>query len=106
MNRQQQIDHFVASAHALAFQRLREQPGLVDKARAQLQRWRAAAGETRSDGLWDKWERLLDRPVADMERELGGNTDRAVELRSVSPLSVLITQAERAQFISQARQAT
>jgi hypothetical protein len=105
MNRQQQIDHFVTAAHGLALQRLRERPACVEQARAQLQRWRGAAGATRSDGLWDEWERLLNRPVADIERALGGNTDHAVELRSVSPLSVLITQAERAQFIAQARQA-
>lgn len=40
MNRQLQIDHFVAQAHQLAVQRLREHPQRMGEAKAQLARWR------------------------------------------------------------------
>lgn len=104
MNRQQQIDHFVASAHRLAMQRLREQPARVDEVRAQLARWRKQAGTTRSDIYWNEWEVLLDRPIDALAEAICADSDHATVLRSVSPVSVLITQAERAQLLREARQ--
>lgn len=104
MNRQQQIDHFVLQAHHLAVQRLREQPGRVAQVQAQLARWRKQSGATRSDTYWDTWEGLLGKPIDTLAKEVCADTDRATALRSVSPMSVLITQAERAQLLGQARQ--
>jgi hypothetical protein len=103
MNRQQQLDHFVAQAHLLAVQRLREQPARVSEVRAQLQHWRKQAGVTRSDAYWDEWQSLLSKPVEALAKEVCAETDHATLLRSVSPMSVLITQAERAQLLGQAR---
>ena len=105
MNRQQQIDSFVAQAHRLAMQRLREHPERVREVQAQLTHWRHSAGQTRSDVYWDEWERLLDGPVEALAAAISEDTDHATVLRSVSPMSVLITQAERAQLLRQARQA-
>jgi hypothetical protein len=103
MNRQLQIDHFVAQAHHLAVQRLREQPARMDEVLAQLLRCRKQAGATRSDAYWDEWESLLRRPVDALAEVICADTDHATVLRSVSPMSVLITQAERARMLSQAR---
>ncbi len=103
MNRQQQIDYFVAQAHHLALQRLREQPQRVGEVLAQLSQWRKQAGATRSDVYWDEWQGLLTQPIDALECAVCSNTDHASVLRSVSPMSVLITQAERAQLLSQAR---
>jgi hypothetical protein len=103
MNRQLQIDHFVAQAHILAVQRLREQPERVTEVRAQLTHWRKQAGVTRSDAYWNEWESLLGKPVDALAKEICADTDHATLLRSVSPMSVLITQAERAQLLGQAR---
>jgi hypothetical protein len=103
MNRQLQIDYFAAQAHILAVQRLREQPGRVSEVRAQLLNWRKQAGETRSDAYWNEWESLLTKPVDALAKEICADTDHATVLRSVSPMSVLITQAERAQLLNQAR---
>jgi hypothetical protein len=103
MNRQLQLDHFVAQAHNLAVQRLREQPERICEVRAQLVHWRKQAGATRSDTYWDEWEGLLSKPVEDLAKQVCADTDHATVLRSVSPMSVLITQAERAQLLTQAR---
>lgn len=105
MNRQQQIDSFVAQAHQLAMQRLREHPERVREVRAQLTRWRDVAGQTRSDAYWDEWERLLGGSAEALATAICADTDHATVLRSVSPMSVLITQAERAHLLRQARQA-
>jgi hypothetical protein len=104
MNRQQQIDHFVANAHLLAIQRLREQPARVDEVRAQLARWRKQSGSTRSDVYWNEWETLLDSSIDVLADAVCGGSDHATVLRSVSPISVLVTQAERAQLLREARQ--
>jgi hypothetical protein len=104
MNRQLQIDHFVAQAHYLAVQHLREQPARVKEVREQLTRWRKQAGATRSDAYWDEWESLLGKPIDALAKEVCADTEHATALRSVSPMSALITQVERAKLLSQARQ--
>lgn len=103
MNRQQQIDSFLAQAHRLALERLRAQPHRVMEVQAQLARWRGLSGPTRSDVYLDEWERLLKLPVEKLEAAVCADTDHATVLRSVSPVSVLITQAERAHLLAQAR---
>ncbi len=103
MNRQLQIDQFVAQAHHLAVQRLREQPAHVREVLAQLSRWRRQAGVTRSDVYGDEWEGLLGKPVGVLAKKVCANSDHATVLRNVSPMLVLITQAERAQLLGQAR---
>lgn len=103
MNRQQQLDAFLLEAHKLALSRLRERPELLGDVAGQLARWRAAAGSTRSDGYWDEWGELLDAGVDAIERSACGADEHAAVLRSVSPMSVLISQRERAQLLRDAR---
>ena len=103
MNRQQQIDVFVAQAHVLATERLRQSPTRLTEVRAQLARWRAIAGPNRSDVYWDEWQNLLDGPLDQLAMSVCADTDHASVLRSVSPMSVLITQAERSALLKQAR---
>ncbi len=104
MNRQQQIDHFVAKAHLLAIQRLREHPARVTEVRAQLARWRKQEGPTRSDVYWNEWETLLGSSIDELAEAVCGSSDHATVLRSVSPISVLVTQQERARLLREARQ--
>ena len=103
MNRQLQINHFVAQAHQLAVQRLRECPEKMIEPKAQLARWRALSGSTRSDIYWDEWDGLLAGSVDELAIAVCADTDHATLLRSVSPMSVLITQAERAQLLDLSR---
>ena len=103
MNRQQQIDSFLLAAHRLAVSRLREEPQRIEPVRAQLARWRAQSGATRSDPYWDEWQRLLAVDIREMERVVCADDERGAALRSVSPLSTLITQSERAQLLREAR---
>jgi hypothetical protein len=103
MNRQLQINHFVAQAHQLALQRLRENPARMAEPKEQLARWRALSGSTRSEIYWNEWDDLLVGTVDELATAVCADTDHATVLRSVSPMSVLITQAERAQLIAQSR---
>jgi len=106
MNRQQQIDEFLLSAHKLALSRLREQPERLRDVAALLARWRQQAGETRSDSYWDEWNRLISQGVDAIEREVCSISDHAAALRNVSPMSVLISQHERSELLRQARQSS
>ena len=106
MNRQLQINHFVAQAHQLAVQYLREKPERLGEAKAQLARWRELSGSTRSDLYWDEWDKLLAGSVDALAIAVCAKTEHASVLRSVSPMSVLITQAERMQLLDQSRRST
>ena len=105
MNRQQQIDAFLLAAHRLMLARLREAPERIAQVRAQLARWRQASGPTRSDVYWDEWDRLLQAGPDALEHALCDGGEHAALLRSVSPMSPLLTQRERAALLREARAA-
>lgn len=103
MNRQQQIDRFLLQAHKLALARLRADPHRMQEVAARLARWRLQAGATRSDACWDQWERLIAQGVDAMERSVCAEDEHGCVLRSVSPLSGLVSQQERSALLRQAR---
>ncbi|MES2937767.1 MAG: hypothetical protein V4864_08785 [Pseudomonadota bacterium] len=103
MNRQQQIDDFLLEMHRLAVTRLRADPARLADVAALLQRWRTLNGETRSDAYRDEWGQLIALGVEAIEREACANTDHAAALRSVSPLSVLVSQRERGEMLRASR---
>ncbi len=103
MNRQAQIDRFLLLAHEAVSARMLEQPAIVIKLRTHLARSRAASRSNRSDSLWDEWEQWLAMPVTQLAQLMCERSDRADELRSVSPISIVINQIERAAWLKQAR---
>lgn len=103
MNRQQQIEAFLLEAHRLAVARLKAEPERLRDVATQLARWRARAGSTASDVYWDEWERLIESGVSAIEEGACGDGEHAATLRSMSPMSVLITQSERSVMLRQAR---
>ena len=104
-NRQRQIEIFLLAAHRLALSRLRAEPARIASVREVLARWRAHSGSTRSDPYWDEWDRLLQGDIATLESRVCGDDERAIVLRSVSPISVLLTQQERSELLRTARRA-
>lgn len=105
MNRQQQIEHFLLVAHRMAVARLRAEPSRVDAAKDQLARWRRDAGLARSEPTLREWDRLLTSSLEELERVVCSNDEHGPLLRSVSPLSTLLTQKERAELLRQSRTA-
>jgi hypothetical protein len=103
MDRQRRIEVFLKAAHRLAVSRLRAEPARVGEVKAQLRRWREQSGQTRSDLYWDEWERLLALPIDDFETAICADDEHATVLRSVSPISVLITEPERRELLREAR---
>ncbi len=105
MNRQQQIDSFLFAAHELAGERLQQEPTRVVQAANLLSNWRAKSGKTATDPLWDEWQVLLAKPTEQLIAAMTMRSDHADHLRSVSPMSALITQAERTVLLQRSRQA-
>ena len=105
MDRQRRIEVFLQAAHRLALTRLRAQPERIGVVRALLRRWREQSGPTRSDVYWDEWERLLGLPIDEFESLICADDEHATVLRSVSPIGVLISQAERRDLLREARRA-
>jgi hypothetical protein len=105
MNRQQQIDRFLLAAHRLAVERLRAEPARIEPVRAQLARWRLQSGATRSDGYWDEWQHLLGADLEQLASVVCADDEHGAVLRSVSPMSTLISQKERAELLREARAA-
>jgi hypothetical protein len=103
MDRQRRIERFLQAAHRLAVARLRSEPARVGELRALLQRWREQHDANRFDRYLQEWDRLLDLPIDEFERAICADDEHAVALRSVSPISVLISQAERSELLRQAR---
>lgn len=103
MNRQQQIDKFLLAARRLALSRLRAEPTRIEPVRAQLARWRVQSCPSRSDTYGDEWQRLLVADLAETERVVCADNEHGAVLRSVSPMSTLVTQGERAVLLREAR---
>ena len=103
MDRQRRIEIFLQAAHRLAVSRLRADPGRMSEVRALQQRWHRQEGSTRSDLYSDEREKLLSLPLDEFERVVCADDEHATVLRRVSPIGVLISEQERRQLLSEAR---
>ena len=104
MNRQQQLEQFSLALHRQAIAALRREPALRARACETLKRWRARAGESRSDPLWMEWERLLDAELPELEVAVLAESEHAALMRSVSPLGSLVDQHDRLVLLQRARE--
>lgn len=77
--------------HAALARRLRRP--MVQEAKHTLLRWRE---QGRIDDRYaDEWERLLDRPISDIRRELVREDQAADDLRQNSPFAGMLSEPER-----------
>jgi hypothetical protein len=80
--------------HRLAFEKLRADPeGGRAKARALLDRWLAMPNLGASHPIFREWQRLLERPVEEIETRILNDCEQ--QLSQCSPLGSLITPQER-----------
>jgi hypothetical protein len=96
-------DHRLIDERSLAFDRLiveklRRDPTLVDKARANLSRW-LQTYDQRSVPTLLEWQRLLDGPFVELLAILESTGERAARLRQSSPFCGILTPAERLAII-------
>jgi hypothetical protein len=66
---------------------------MVEEARHTLLRWRE---QGRIDPRYaEKWEQLLDRPIADIRRALVSEDQDSDDLRQSSPFAGMLSEPER-----------
>ena len=87
------IDERSRAFDRLVAEKLRRDPALVDKARANLSRWLQTCDPHSAADLLE-WQRLVDGPLPELLAVLGSTGERADRLRQSSPFCGILTAAE------------
>ena len=96
-------DHRLIDERSLAFHRLiaaklRRQPALVEKARANLARWLQTSSPGSTPALLE-WQRALSGPFDELLVLLQATDEHATRLRQSSPFCGILTPEERLAII-------
>lgn len=95
-------DHRILDARSLAMhckiaQKIAQDPALLDKAKANLERWSAKSQDPQPPYLRE-WEKILERPWPEVAELITSMSEDATRLRSSSPFAGVLTAAERDQI--------
>ena len=85
--------------HREAVRLIRAAPGLAERAKSTLARWRDS-GDERTRPLWDEWVRILDQRNWKLALQ---ETERGAQLRQASPLTTLLPQDVRMSILRKGR---
>lgn len=85
--------------HLLVAEKLRADPGLLDRARATLARWRATPSH--ADRYFAEWASILDRGLEATLAALAEETDHADDLRKCSPFAGVPSDEERRAILAE-----
>lgn len=80
--------------HAVIAEKIRRRPALLQKVRANLARWRAAAGHEAPPWLIE-WEQLIERPWLEIAALITAPTEEGARLRQSSPFAGVLTPKQR-----------
>jgi hypothetical protein len=87
----------LALAHAVA-DLLRADPGLINLARANLDRWSSTCSP-RGKSTLEEWRKVLDGPIDDVIALLTAEDERAVRLRQSNPFAGALPQKVRNEIL-------
>lgn len=95
-------DHRILDARSLAMhckiaQKITRDPALLNKAKANLERWIAKSGDQQPRYLRE-WKQILERPWPEIAELITGMSEDATRLRSSSPFAGVLTASERDQI--------
>ena len=95
-------DHRILDARSLAMhckiaQKITRDPELLNKAKANLERWRAKAQDPEPHYLRE-WAQILERPWPEIAELITSMSEDATRLRSSSPFAGVLTAREREQI--------
>lgn len=83
--------------HEEAVRAVQRDPALLDEAKATLELWQSTKPSSRSAGLWQEWQDILQNR---RWRKVLGRTRRAQELRQASPLPTILPAAVRQSILA------
>lgn len=92
-------DHRILDARSLAMhckiaRKISRDPELLDKARANLERWKAQSEDPMPRYLHE-WQEILERPWPEIAEIITTMSEDATRLRSSSPFAGFLTAEER-----------
>ena len=95
----QYSDHRILDARSLAMhckiaQKIALDPALLNKAKANLERWSAKAPDPKPRYLRE-WQEILERPWPEIAEFITSMRDEATRLRSSTPFAGVLTDEER-----------
>lgn len=95
-------DHRILDARSLAMhckiaQKIARDPKLLNKAKANVERWSAKSKSPRPQYLRE-WEQILERPWPQIAELITSMSEDATRLRSSSPFAGVLTADERDQI--------
>jgi hypothetical protein len=95
-------DHRILEARSLAMhckmvQKIAREPGLLEKAKANLVRWSAKNSGPKSRYL-KEWQEILEKPWPAIAETMTSMSEDATRLRSSSPFAGVLTEKEREQI--------
>jgi hypothetical protein len=95
-------DHRIVDARSLAMhckiaQKISRDPHLLDRARANLERWSAKSTDPLPKYLHE-WQEILKRPWPEIAEIITSMTEEGTRLRSSSPFAGILTADERDQI--------
>ena len=98
----QYSDHRILDARSLAMhckitQKISRNPDLLEKARANLERWSAKSAGPPPQYLHE-WHEILNRPWPEIAEIITSMSDDATRLRSSSPFAGILSADEREQI--------
>jgi hypothetical protein len=88
----QKIEERSIALHKRISELLKEDPGLLDMARRNLQKGMEVHGDLR---VFQEWKGILDRPDCEISAILGSTSETARWLRQSSPFSGILEPRER-----------
>ena len=89
-----QIDHFNLRLHEEVAKCVRANPAMLDRARANIARWKQQPGWSGPRDL-DVWSAILAGPLEGVLSAMVARTEEGDRLRQSSPFCGIITQARR-----------
>lgn len=94
----QELDARSLALHGLVADKIRRDPALLDRVRANLTRWRGLATPNERPYL-DEWARLVDAGLEPCLAVATEDSERAATLRQSSPFTGILTPRERFAFL-------
>lgn len=89
--------------HRLVAAKVRQDPSLLETARATLARWRSSSDANRSERYLAEWARVLEGGLEPTLALLVEESEHAVALRQCSPFPRALSTAERYAFLKEWR---
>lgn len=98
LNFHEMLDQRSIEMHRLIADKIRQDPRLIDTAKATLARWKEIAQRDPPEECIVEWEVILSQPLDDVLQFIVSSSEKAKQLRQSNPFPGVLNNKERATF--------